>query len=1433
MASESSEPERARSDAPAETLDAGLRNAFGPDPIAPARGSESVLLALKRIAGPIAPGLLRSIEGRASAPVPPDSRDLFPGREGPARYRLLGEIARGGMGEVFRCWDQDLGRDVAVKFLGEQHRHNPSMARRFVEEAQIGGQLQHPGIVPVHDIGLTADERPYFTMRLVEGETLASLLGARQDPGEDRRRFLVLFEKVLETMAYAHARGVIHRDLKPQNIMVGPFGDVQVMDWGLSKVLGNESPGEESHRGGSSADRPVPVQATGSRSESGSVMGTPAYMPPEQARGEVDRLDERSDVFSLGAILCEILTGEPPYEGETPRAIRAKAASAQLDPARRRLKSSQSDGELVRIAFKCLAPTQSSRYAHAGEAANELSGYLASVDDRARRAEIDAAEARVKVAEERRARRLTVGLAAAVVLAILIAGGAYLWMEADRRGRTTRAMRAVTQAMQEAGALRERAASAGAPDVGLLAQARAAAERAVVVARESGLDPETRAWTEQTRHELAAAEKQARAAAEQAAREQQMVARLEAIRAQAADVWLDKGDFEAVVDNDYARAFKDQGIDVDALPPEDAARRIRATGIPLALVAALDDWVGVRKRRAERARRLPDAAADTPKAPDWKRLFAMAQAADPDPVRARVREAVFANDLPRLRELSGHADMDSWPIQTLQLLWNSLGTAGDVERAVLFLTEVQRIHPRDFWVQYDLGLWLGRMKPRRSEEAARCFATAVALRPTSAAAWTNLGVALMQRRDLEGAFRAQREALRLNPQSPAPHQNLGNVLVELGRPAEAVEELREALRIQSDHTSSHAALANALRADGKLEEALASMRDALARDPERADIRYLHGRVLEDLGKLDEAQAAYRKAIELDGYLADAHVHLGLTLKKSGKPDEALAEYEKALRMDPDHPVAHLNLGVVFADRGDLDQAAMEFRRSILARPDYVQAHNNLGALLARRGDLPGAIASFRRALEIDPDNLKALAFLGRALSESGKPREALEPLEKALRIRADHFEVLTSLGAIWADQLVDREKGVAYVKKAASVRPQSSLARFNLGTAFAQDGRYAEAITELKAAIDLDPKSIDALRYLGNCHELLKDWPAAAKAFRAALKLRPDLPEVQKSLATVLRAMGDRAGAIRAFEAAIKLEPNDVDVRVQLGALLVEEREWNRAIAVCRAAVKIDPRSIDAWFNQGIALINAGCRSEAVDAFRKAVELRPREAQVRKAYGVALGYTGQPIAAMREFKAALELGHGDKEVEAQLDEFRPFAVLEQNLPAILTGKEDVKEPESLVRLAKLCGWKNLTGAAARFWQRALAADPKLGADQGNRYNAACAAARAGSGKGEDASSLTAEDRSRWRMQAVSWLKMNLATMKQRLEKGTDEERKGVAEALRHWLRYPDLTGIRESECLALLSARESNAYSALWFDITSLLSKNRQPVKSASFNSE
>lgn len=247
------------------------------------------------------------------------------------RYTDKGELARGGMGSVRKVFDDNLQRTVAMKVCFPEHKNDPKIMARFAEEAQIMGQLEHPNIVPVHDFA-DDDGTRFFTMLQVRGKTLTELLNeSSADVRESYFRFLNIFLRVCDAVAFAHSRGVVHRDLKPDNIMVGNFGEVYLMDWGIAKLLHRTGGGvpQSSNQPakttvmqafGKSLDDIMPVRVRNDgvkNDETGQIIGTFFYMSPEQALAEVERIDERTDIFLLGGVLYEILTKQPPYLGST------------------------------------------------------------------------------------------------------------------------------------------------------------------------------------------------------------------------------------------------------------------------------------------------------------------------------------------------------------------------------------------------------------------------------------------------------------------------------------------------------------------------------------------------------------------------------------------------------------------------------------------------------------------------------------------------------------------------------------------------------------------------------------------------------------------------------------------------------------------------------------------------------------------------------------------------------------------------------------------------------------------------------------------------------------------------------------------------------------------------------------------------------------
>jgi eukaryotic-like serine/threonine-protein kinase len=295
-----------------------------------------------------------------------------------ARYADGGILGEGGMGEVRLCSDRRIGRDVAMKLVRADYRDDASVRQRFLREARVQGQLEHPSIVPVHDLGMDEEGRPFFTMKRIRGVTLEEIIARRRaDPAAaaeyPRHRLLAAFTRVCLTIHYAHTCGVVHRDLKPGNIMLGDFGELYVLDWGLAKV-------------GSAEDEPsaprLPESASaGGRTTAGALMGTLGYMPPEQIEGR--NVDARSDVYALGAILFEILTCQPLHEGHSP--VELVQATMKAGVVRPSTRAGDVPPELDDACAKATHPDPAERQVSARELHDAIERYLEGDRDAERR----------------------------------------------------------------------------------------------------------------------------------------------------------------------------------------------------------------------------------------------------------------------------------------------------------------------------------------------------------------------------------------------------------------------------------------------------------------------------------------------------------------------------------------------------------------------------------------------------------------------------------------------------------------------------------------------------------------------------------------------------------------------------------------------------------------------------------------------------------------------------------------------------------------------------------------------------------------------------------------------------------------------------------------------------------------------------------------
>ena len=976
---------------PESLLEGGLAAHFRSPP--EEGGSErSVLKAIEARGGCAPRILLRDVcSGEDGTPLV-DSH--LPRPDAGDRVQVLGEIARGGMGVVLKGRDPDLGRDLAMKVLREELGEDPEIFQRFIEEAQIGGQLQHPGIVPIYGLGLLADERPYFTMKLVEGRTLSELLTGRASVAEDRPRFLSIFERICQAMAYTHARGVVHRDLKPSNIMIGPFGETQIVDWGLAKVLPRGGVDDERAEVVSRDGRVETVRhrpgSRGLESSAGTIMGTPAYMSPEQARGETLALDERSDVFSLGAILCTILTGEPPFPGESGSARRL-AAEARLEEVCERLGASEADAELVELCLACLSADKVDRPRTAGILARRMSEYLASVEQRAHDAQIAAAETRVRAREEK---KLIVGLAAAVLVVALAGGGVYLWLEQQTRDRLAKTDNAVAEALDEATRLSGRAESTDDPERWREALLAAQAVRLVLEAREASpeLDERARLTLDRIQREEAAA----RERAERTARNRDLLERLREIRVP--ESGLQYGTDWAAVTDQYQEAFTSADLDLEGTSIDEAAARIRTSGLVVELAAALDEWAA-----ACRAANRPEEA---------KRLMSIALDVDEDPTRRSLRELIVRGDSGELAEFAGATDPEEFPLATRLLFANSLGHAGQSGKAVAILEIAQRRAPDDFAVNVQLARWLSVLPEPPWTEVVGFYKAALALRPESVEVRHALGLTYETNLgEHERALELFRETARRRPDDAHLLYHVASSLSNLGRHEEAITFFRESLSRDPDFVDARCNLAGSLSNLGELGRSAELLREVIRIDPDHRESRYNLGIALRDLGDREGAILAFREALRIDPEWGQASYMLGIQLEKRGDLEGAIGAFREAVRCAPDYHWAHISLGYASSREGDREGAVSAMREAVRLEPREAEGQRGLARALAAVGDLDEAVAAYHEALRLQPD-LEHLQYqLGTDLLMSGRYEEAAVALREATRLSPDHAEAVCNYG--------------------------------------------------------------------------------------------------------------------------------------------------------------------------------------------------------------------------------------------------------------------------------------------------------------------------------------------------------------------------------------------------------------------------------------
>lgn len=742
-------------------------------------------------------------------------------------YVALGPLGRGGMGVVHKARHLKLTRTVAIKMLAAGgHAAGPELAR-FMREAQAIAVLRHTNIIQVFDVG-DVDGRPYFTMEYLEGGSLAQKLAGVPQPA---REAAAMVATLAEAIHVAHVAGIVHRDLKPANILLTADGTPKISDFGLARTY-TEAPD---------------ITLGGTR------LGTPSYMSPEQAIGRHGTIGPSTDIYSLGAVLYEMLTGRPPFRAETPAETERQVIAE--DPAPPSRLNTRVPRDLETICLKCLQKSASRRYESAQDLADDLRRFLNHEPILARRI---TRTARVLRWIGRKPTAAALVATALALLALAIGGGVRLAQNQAARNAELRSE--VDTAVAQALSLR------------------------------NGFHfHEARALLEQARQRLGqAGPSDLRRQVAQAHADLVLVADLDEARLRATNP-LEGSAWLAGAALMYEEVLAAAGLGRLEEDSEIVAARVRASPVRAEIVAALDDMAGTTQDESRRA---------------W--ALAVARAADPDPLRERLRQPQLWKDAPALTRLLNELPVEELSPQLLTALGRALRTAGG--NAVPLLTAAQEHYPQDFWLNFETGWTLYEVQ--RHEEAIGFHRAALALRPGTSAVYNGIGINLTAMGRTDEAIEHLRHAISIDPSNATAHSSLGVALFEKDLVDEAISHYEQSVRLdRGGSPTAHFNLGAALSFKGEHDRAIVHYRESIRRDPTAPMPHFGIAHSLQAVGRIDDAMEHYRECVRLDPDATSyAHYQIGRNEWVHGRPERAIPSFEHTLRLEPTSVLAREDL---------------------------------------------------------------------------------------------------------------------------------------------------------------------------------------------------------------------------------------------------------------------------------------------------------------------------------------------------------------------------------------------------------------------------------------------------------------------------------------------------------------------------------------------
>ncbi len=1083
----------------------------------------------------------------------------------PEGYEILRELGRGGMGIVYEARQVRLDRRVALKVMIAGREGSPELLHRFVQEARSAARLQHPHIVQVYEAGVEGSLH-YFTMDVVEGEPVSNLV--RRGPLTVQRA-VALARQVALALDYAHSQGVLHRDVKPANILLDAGGEPRIVDFGLAKIL--QVPG-------------TTVQGVG--------LGTPAYAAPEQLNGEIERIGPRSDVYSVGATLYELLTGRPPFTGDNDFAVFVSVLQKPPDPPRGLCPTLPADVET--IVLKCLEKEPERRYGSALALAEDLGRFLDGEPIDARPV------SRISRFAFRLKRRPSVAIAVIVALLAVVSIG--LWFAVRRAETARRVARALSDAHQ---AEENIWGCANAPidesvRLAIFSHSRDALLDAVQA------DPENR---------------DARAA----------LARAEAVIAAS----------ERTMREERDRAAR------EAAAAEEVLRKSQLVSAVLSRWARIHDAIlGI--ERATHSFKMTDEEIDAEVERQWVSVDAFADETPDDPTSQATMRAFLAwaffldgaeeDALKEVQEAAAlDADVPYGSFIEAMFLSDEYLMKGSMSRLKL---GGQASSPDLEAIRQQVRALIDRGEKARvwGAEGAQDFRAAfqgidATVSGETAAAEAPLSRAI-ESPDLK-AFRVR--FLFLRALARAEREEYDGAMRDLDEVEttwpedETVDGVRAAIRtLRLARVGKGGTLdPNDVK---ELGEMLALVQDApeLAGNPEmRGHMSILQAALAAEQGK--DTRAQYRDGIrDLTVVLENAPGNsmarmsratgwLGLAKlqERFGEASResyaaALVDFDAAVEAQPRSFPARSGRAAARDAAGDAEGAIEDFREVVTVEPKNVMAWERIAALSRASGDLEAAEEAIGKALAIQPNRLVSRRERGLLRVARGDWTGALEDLDAVLGTRPDDLEALSGRAAVWRG-LGDPERAQEDEGRAATARGTEAKALCERSAEKLGKGDLAGAATDASKAIELMPEEASGYLRRAAVRSAMKEHDGAAADCDAAIRLGAEgtLPFTIRAAARM--AKGDFAGAIDDYGEVLRQEPKSAVAYHNRGRAWHEAKDYDRAIADYGEAIRRSPRMPEAWANLGRARRDKGDPEAARSYFKTCLEVAPSDWAYRK----------------------------------------------------------------------------------------------------------------------------------------------------------------------------------------------------------------------------